>query len=85
MKFCLLACSLVLAGCGVSEPVGVLRACLGEDDLPRSHAGSRSGFDVDVAQFLAEELNHSLEIVWLEADVPTEIESLIARQLDDKD
>jgi ABC-type amino acid transport substrate-binding protein len=55
--------------------VGSLRVCLGESDAPRSEASPARGFDVDVAQLLADGLNRDLQPVWLPAPNPTEIES----------
>jgi ABC-type amino acid transport substrate-binding protein len=55
--------------------VGVLRVCLGEADLPRSQAAPVQGFDLEVAQLVADGLNRELQPVWLAKPNPTEIES----------
>jgi ABC-type amino acid transport substrate-binding protein len=73
--FALIALVVLLCGCSAEPTVGVLRVCLGEDDLPRSAASPARGFDVDVARLLARGLHRELQPVWLPAPNPTEIES----------
>ncbi len=75
MRAILLASTLILFGCDAGDTTGVMRACLGADDMPRSQADDRAGFDLDVAALLADELNLELEIVWLTPTTPTQIES----------
>lgn len=70
-----IALIVLLTGCSAEPTLGVLRVCLGEADPPRSEASPLRGFDVDVAQLLAQGLNRELQPVWLAARNPTEIES----------
>ena len=55
-------------------PTAVLRACLPENDPPRSQRGG-GGLDVGVAADLAAGLGRRLTIVWLPEEEQTDIES----------
>lgn len=76
------AAALSLAACGrsVSDPAETstetahLRACFAENDPPRSKRNG-GGFDIDVAGYLARELDRRLLIVWLPEEAQTDIES----------
>lgn len=68
------ALALLLLGCADESRNGLLRACLGEADPPRSQIPG-VGFDVDVAQLLADRLQRNLEIVWLPTPKARDIES----------
>lgn len=68
---------LVAWGQAVAEPASDtadLRVCFPENDPPRSRRGG-GGFDVDVAAYLAKQLQRRLLIVWLPEEAQTDIES----------
>ena len=54
--------------------IAALSVCFPENDAPRSERGV-GGFDVDVAKYLARQLDRRLRIVWLPEEAQTDIES----------
>ena len=49
----------------VASPAAALRVCFLEDDLPRAHRATESGFDVEVMAEVAALIDDRLEPVWI--------------------
>ena len=71
----LAACDRTVADAPAPEKqIADLRVCFAENDPPRSKRGG-GGFDIDVAEHLARQLDRRLLIVWLPEEAQTDIES----------
>ncbi|MEE2777572.1 MAG: transporter substrate-binding domain-containing protein [Acidobacteriota bacterium] len=67
---------LVVLVFACAAPAGALKVCFLEDDLPRAHRATESGFDFEIMSELAVILDDVLEPVWIPSqDGFSEIES----------
>ena len=56
--------SFLLSGGALADEQNSLRVCFLENDLPYSSSKDNSGFDIDTAKVVAQELGKSLTPVW---------------------
>src|SRR3954471_1512751 len=68
---------LAAAVVAATQPAAPLRICAEPDSLPMSQQSSQTGFEIEVAQLLAHDLERPLEVKWIAQRDPSYYRSTV--------